>query len=446
MDLAYDLLADEALVAIIVSLSEKSLRENDVRYQAAKKELLHRHAEHIIKTLGRYGIPSDVAGDAMEALIEKMGENLKDRKKPDFRRYIIENAVKMSKEAYSKYKAQFIRNLTIEGVLVSGALFIVGFLALKLYTAPQQSQTMASIQGQMSVNGSVDKKTVSAGDLLKAEKGDAKVQVTRRTSIYLSQGATLALYQLDKNNFEATLHEGQATFEVEPLKKGDSYQIHAGNATFAVVGTEFSINRGTDVVTLTVKDGKVLVYLPALTNTVNAGEQFSYTNKPVSESEKQEKPQIKTSLSKAPVDEKTVALSSSPAEVVAEVKPHFVQVEAVNFTKVNGMKKAGSVEGECLGFIEAGHNAFYRINVPLEGRYIVEFRYTSPKGKGIIKLMDGSGTELVKTKLSPTKTWENWQVIEAERSIALKAGENDLKIEAVEGEFNFRWFKLTLIE
>lgn len=452
---------DDELVAILLSTLDAAKKAGDSRYFSARDELLRRHQTVIVNTLGRYGIPSKIALDTIEVILEKLSTLAGNRKRINFKQFIIENAVRMSKQAYAKYKTYFIRKLVIEGILTAASVFLLSMITINLYFNKQRPEaTFAYITGQYIIEGKDKAKTVKAGDTITTRQGKAEIFLRNRTIVEIDSGTTLALNTLDPHNLEATLREGHVHAIVDPLQQDETYKIHAGDASISVIGTEFDITRIKEDVKVSVVHGRVRVVLKDTTNESWPEQDFVYSNQTIIpqtplQQDPTVEPEVKTVVPKQTSQKKVVPAKKTQRSVSPVITTQMedstvalspITIQAEDYDSVKNMKVIDSVEGKGLGYIYKGSKASFIVKLPKTGFYKLEYRVSCPEGKGKIKFNSSDGTESVTTDIVKTGAWETWKTVEAPNLVPLKSNSQELQIEALGPEFNFNWFRLTYVK
>jgi hypothetical protein len=124
----------------------------------------------------------------------------------------------------------------------------------------------------------------------------------------------------------------------------------------------------------------------------------------------------------------------------------IVTLRAENYSSMSGVQKESCSEGgQDVGYIDSGDwMAFYPVNLPISGRYKVEYRVASQNGGGVISLEKAGGSTIYGTIGVPTTGgWQNWQTISNE--VTLDAGTQAIGIGVPKGGYNISWIKLTPI-
>jgi dienelactone hydrolase len=119
--------------------------------------------------------------------------------------------------------------------------------------------------------------------------------------------------------------------------------------------------------------------------------------------------------------------------------PGTLQGEA--YCSSNGISTEPTADtggGRNLSSIETNDWAGYKINVPVAGAYIVNYRVASLNGGGSLRLEKlGGGTVYGTIAIPKTSGWQNWTTVS--QTIQLPAGSLDIALVGATGGFNVNW-------
>ena len=121
------------------------------------------------------------------------------------------------------------------------------------------------------------------------------------------------------------------------------------------------------------------------------------------------------------------------------------QIEAENYSAMQGVQVEEGSEGPNVGYIDQGDwMAFSGINFPSSGNYRIEYRVASPATGGRFTLDINAGARVLGEMTVPqTGGWQNWTTIS--QTIRLDADTYDLGIYAQSGQWNINWIRITAL-
>ena len=134
----------------------------------------------------------------------------------------------------------------------------------------------------------------------------------------------------------------------------------------------------------------------------------------------------------------------TPVKNAAE-KP-VILVEAENYANMSGVQKEACSEGgQNVGYIDTYDWMSYdNVEIPVTGRYLVEFRVASTNNAGILRLEQNAGnTNLGEVSIPNTGDWQNWTTVSM--IVNLQAGNQSFGIASPVGGYNLNWIKFTLV-
>jgi hypothetical protein len=120
-------------------------------------------------------------------------------------------------------------------------------------------------------------------------------------------------------------------------------------------------------------------------------------------------------------------------------------LQAESYCQMSGVQKETTTDtggGQNVGYIESGDWMAYRVNVPTNGTYTVQYRIASQSGGGSIRLERlGGGATYGTIAVPSTGGWQTWTTIS--QTITLSAGTQDVALTAVAGGFNINWISFS---
>jgi beta-glucosidase len=125
-------------------------------------------------------------------------------------------------------------------------------------------------------------------------------------------------------------------------------------------------------------------------------------------------------------------------------KPPYEKVEAESFTAQSGQLQTENAT-DAGGGLDVGWSSKdawleYSINVPLSGKYNVDFRYAV--GENVttgVQILDANGKVLGTLSVGNTGGWQNWQT-KTVLDVQLAAGVQKIKLLYTGGSINLNWF------
>lgn len=118
-------------------------------------------------------------------------------------------------------------------------------------------------------------------------------------------------------------------------------------------------------------------------------------------------------------------------------------IEAEDFSAMHGVDTEPTTDvggGENVGWIDNGDWMEYPINVATAGTYTVDLRVASLSGGGTLQIQSG-GTSLASVNIDATGGWQNWVTLST--NVNLAAGNQTLRLYAVNGGYNLNWVEFT---
>jgi CubicO group peptidase (beta-lactamase class C family) len=122
-----------------------------------------------------------------------------------------------------------------------------------------------------------------------------------------------------------------------------------------------------------------------------------------------------------------------------------ITIQAENYNNMNGVDlflTSDSGVVHTVGNTDLGDWMDYKLNVASAGIYRVNLRVSCPMG-GRIELLEG-GVVRDTIKISPTKHWNNWEVVSA--NIGLAAGIRTIRLYAAAGGYRISWLRFARSE
>jgi hypothetical protein len=96
--------------------------------------------------------------------------------------------------------------------------------------------------------------------------------------------------------------------------------------------------------------------------------------------------------------------------------------------------------GSNAAYIDDGDWMDYSINLAAPGTYTAKFRVASPNTGLQLQVKKSDGTVLTTVTVPNTGNWQSWATVDA--SVTLPAGQQTLRIYALNGYWNFNWWVL----
>ena len=120
-------------------------------------------------------------------------------------------------------------------------------------------------------------------------------------------------------------------------------------------------------------------------------------------------------------------------------------IQAENFNQMSSVKTELTTDicgGWDVGYIITGSWMKYdKINFPVSGSYIVEYRVASANGGQLSMDLNSGSIQLGTITIPPTGGWQNWQTVT--QNITVTAGTYDVGVFAQTGGWNINWLKIT---
>jgi endoglucanase len=111
------------------------------------------------------------------------------------------------------------------------------------------------------------------------------------------------------------------------------------------------------------------------------------------------------------------------------------KIEAEDACEVRGMTAEATTDsggGQNLGYIDAGDELKFKVNVPQSGEYEVAYRVASKTGSSGLKIANSSTLAVPNTG-----DWQTWETIK--HTVTLTAGEQILTVTAQDKDWNINW-------
>jgi glucosylceramidase len=141
---------------------------------------------------------------------------------------------------------------------------------------------------------------------------------------------------------------------------------------------------------------------------------------------------------------------SAPSAVVHTRIPAVAlpaRLEAEHYAKMDGAATEACGDeggGLNLGFFDPGDSLEYRITVPEEGLFVLDYRLASQYGsEGFAVLVDGA--PLDRQAVASTGAWQTYATQSSE-PVRLAAGEHTLRFESIGSQWNLNWFEVRRAE
>jgi beta-glucanase (GH16 family) len=121
--------------------------------------------------------------------------------------------------------------------------------------------------------------------------------------------------------------------------------------------------------------------------------------------------------------------------------------EAESYTAMAGVRVEATSDsggGSNVAAIDAGDwMAYAGATIPTAGRYQVEYRVASPAGGRLSLDLNAGSVRLGELAIPATGGWQTWTTVS--HTVDLQAGTFSLGVYAVQGGWNFNWFRLTRV-
>lgn len=132
---------------------------------------------------------------------------------------------------------------------------------------------------------------------------------------------------------------------------------------------------------------------------------------------------------------------------VYQQAPPGVLIQAENYNSMSGVQTEACTDaggGLNVGWIDAADwMAYYNINFPTAGNYLVEYRVASQSGGGNLSLdLNAGSIQLGSLPVPATGGWQNWTTISHTVNIA-NAGTYNVGVYAQAGGWNLNWIRIT---
>jgi hypothetical protein len=125
--------------------------------------------------------------------------------------------------------------------------------------------------------------------------------------------------------------------------------------------------------------------------------------------------------------------------------PSPITIEAESYTSMQGVQTEGTSDvggGMNVGNINANDYMRYpAVTIPSSGSYTVEYRVASPQSTGsILQLKKTNDIVYGTVRIPLTGGWQVWTTVS--HTVYLIAGQIQFDIVAIEGGWNFNWFRI----
>lgn len=121
-------------------------------------------------------------------------------------------------------------------------------------------------------------------------------------------------------------------------------------------------------------------------------------------------------------------------------------IQAENYNTMSGVQTEATTDtggGLNVGYCDTGDwMAYYNINFPTSGNYVIEYRVASAVTGGRLSSDLNAGTiQLGAVNVPNTGGWQNWQTIT--QTVNVNAGTYNFGIYVQNTGFNINWFRIT---
>ena len=118
-------------------------------------------------------------------------------------------------------------------------------------------------------------------------------------------------------------------------------------------------------------------------------------------------------------------------------------IEAEDFVVQSGTQTESCSEGGLnIGWIDTNDWLVWDVDIPNNGRYLIEYRVASPNTGSVLQIEKAGGIPSYGTiEIPNTGGWQNWTTIQ--HIVNLDAGAQQVAIKALSGGWNINWLKIT---
>ena len=123
-----------------------------------------------------------------------------------------------------------------------------------------------------------------------------------------------------------------------------------------------------------------------------------------------------------------------------------ILIEAENYNNMAGIQTEATTDaggGLNVGYIDATDwMAYYNINFPVTGNYLVEYRVASLSGGGRVSCdLNAGSIQLGAVDIPSTGGWQNWTTVS--QTVTVTAGTYNFGVYAQSGGWNLNWVRIT---
>ena len=119
------------------------------------------------------------------------------------------------------------------------------------------------------------------------------------------------------------------------------------------------------------------------------------------------------------------------------------RIQAEDFCAMNGIQTENTADtggGTNVGYIDTGDYIEYRVNIPSNGQYTIDYRVASRFSSGEVDFVV-NGSSKGRIAIPNTGNWQSWTTIT--RDVSLSSGSQTIRLLATGPRWNINWFKLT---
>jgi hypothetical protein len=123
-------------------------------------------------------------------------------------------------------------------------------------------------------------------------------------------------------------------------------------------------------------------------------------------------------------------------------------IQAEDYSGMQGIQTEATTDvggGKNVGWIDVGDWMTYSVNIPVAGKYSVNFRVAGWTGTGKIELQNAANTKLSGITVPNTGGNQFWTTVAGDATFNLPAGAQTLRIYAAGAPWNLNWFELKLL-
>ena len=118
------------------------------------------------------------------------------------------------------------------------------------------------------------------------------------------------------------------------------------------------------------------------------------------------------------------------------------QLEAESYNNMNGVQTESCSEGgQNVGWIDQGDwMAYYNVNFPTSGNYVLEYRVASPSGSQLSSDLNAGTIQLGTVMIPATGGWQAWTTVS--QTVYISAGTYNFGVYAPAAGWNLNWIRI----